>query len=182
MLWVTTIFIPQCATLCATYYLSYDTLARWLDAIASFMIFIGIGVGLLARYIVQEPLASPLYSCILFVCMLIMSFSFLRVRYIYATGTAVLLTIWYLVQFFIMVSLDNSDFDDTMSIVVFAVLCGNVMIAYNSYSSELFYRAQFIAARNLKRTNTKLMTHLKVLQKSYNAGTADSILRLRKPS
>ncbi|RKO89746.1 hypothetical protein BDK51DRAFT_40751 [Blyttiomyces helicus] len=133
-------------------------------------------LGLVIRFVVVEP-DTPVYeSAILLIMLIYVAYMFMRIRFIYTVVSVSFIVLIYVAinAPHVATASDHSPSNPQIYVIsCLALVVVASVVSFSCYETEVFYRAQFLSAYMLQKTNAKLTNQLKVLQKAYGNKVAD---------
>ncbi|KNC98796.1 uncharacterized protein SPPG_05773 [Spizellomyces punctatus DAOM BR117] len=174
--WICSILMPCLLLVIASYRLRPVQLARFIHLLSSIFILAYAGLGLIVRYEVVEPMTPVFQPALICIMLIFVSCMFMRLRFIYTVVSISIIVVLFFAIYAPHVANDpvlSPSTAKTYVMSVLALLVSGVVASFNTYETEVFNRAQFLASYTLQKTNAKLTNQLKVLQKAYGNKVAD---------
>ncbi|KAJ3005307.1 High affinity cAMP-specific 3',5'-cyclic phosphodiesterase 7A, partial [Thoreauomyces humboldtii] len=174
--WLCTVLFPSLALIILSYKLRPVQLARSINLLSALFIVSCAAGGLILRYLVMEPVTPVFQPALIGIMLIFVAYMFMRLRFIYTLVSIIFIVLLFIAGYAPHVAHDSPLSPSTAKTYVISVLAlvvSAVVVSFQTYETEVYYRSQFLAAYNLQKANAKLINQLKVLQKAYGKKVAD---------
>ncbi|TPX50127.1 hypothetical protein SeLEV6574_g01087 [Synchytrium endobioticum] len=174
------VVVPIMTCFAAAMYFSRRTMAKYMHHLSTFLtVTMGV-VAIIVRYSVMEVNHDVYEPGILLMIFVNAVYVFLRARHIHVLASAAILEVLHFVVLAIhLYTAESADSDGLMAhIENFWTLSAAMLITmgtawFSCWENEFFYRAQFLAAHQLRTRNAKLINQLRTLQNDLGKKAAN---------